>query len=336
MKFSIAPSANQFFKMTFKRREILALTSLLAVPMASYANDYPSSPINLVTPLASGDAADTAARLMGQELGKLLGVAIVVANRPGAGGSLGTQSVIRAPKDGYTMLYAQNSPLTIRRVTDPASASYDPLKDLSPLGMATRSPSVLVVRKDAPFKNFQEMVEYAKKNPNAVRIGNAGPGSVGDISVQLMSATTGTEMMSVNYKGAAPAVSDLLGGHIEGIILALGAVSAHMRSGSLRGLAISSKFPEFPDIPTLGQLGYKQEILGVWFGFFMPEGTPKNVLDTILPALEKVVKDPAIAAKLQPMGIVQEWASAQKMSEEIINEYQSVKHLLGSGAKRKS
>ena len=324
--------------MTLKRREILGLAGLLAAPLApsvSCANDYPSAPINLVTPLASGDAADTAARLMGQELSKLLGVAVVVANRPGAGGSLGTQSVIRAPKDGYTMLYAQNSPLTIRRVTDPSSAAYDPLKDLVPLGLATRSPSVLVVRKDAPFKNFKEMVEYARKNPNAVRIGNAGPGSVGDISVQLMSATTGTEMMSVNYKGAAPAVSDLLGGHIEAIILALGAVSAHMRSGSLRGLAISSKFPEFPDIPTLGQLGYKQGIQGVWFGFFMPEGTPKNVVDTVLPALEKVVKDPGIAAKLQPMGIVQDWASAQRMSEEIISEYQSVKNLLGSGEKRK-
>lgn len=291
-------------------------------------------PINLVTPLASGDAADTAARLMGQELSKLLGSAVVVVNRPGAGGSLGTQSVINAPKNGYTMLYAQNSPLTIRRVTDPDSANYDPLKDLIPLGMATRSPSVLVVRKDAPFHTFKEMAEYARKNPDAVRIGNAGPGSVGDISVQLMSAATGAQMISVSYKGAAPAINDLLGGHIDAIVLALGAVSAHMRSGSLRGLAISSKFPEFADIPTLGQLGYKQEIQGVWFGFFMPAGVPKNVVDTMLPALEKVVRNPEITARLQPMGILQEWASAEKMSEEISGEYSSVKKLLGAAQKR--
>lgn len=291
-------------------------------------------PINLVTPLASGDAADTAARLMGQELSKLLGSAVVVVNRPGAGGSLGTQSVINAPKNGYTMLYAQNSPLTIRRVTDPDSANYDPLKDLTPLGMATRSPSVLVVRKDAPFHTFKEMAEYARKNPDAVRIGNAGPGSVGDISVQLMSAATGAQMISVSYKGAAPAINDLLGGHIDAIVLALGAVSAHMRSGSLRGLAISSKFPEFADIPTLGQLGYKQEIQGVWFGFFMPAGVPKNVVDTMLPALEKVVRNPEITARLQPMGILQEWASAEKMSEEISGEYSSVKKLLGAAQKR--
>lgn len=320
--------------MMMKRREILGLAGLLAAPLAAYANDYPRMPINLVTPLASGDAADTAARLMGQELSKLLGAAVVVVNRPGAGGSLGTQSVIRAPKDGYTMLYAQNSPLTIRRVIDPANAAYDPLKDLIPLALATRSPSVLVARKDAPFKSLKELVEYARQNPDAARIGNAGPGSVGDISVQLMSAATDTRMVSVNYKGAAPAVNDLLGGHIDAIILALGAVSAHMRSGSLRGLAISSKFPEFPDIPTLGQLGYKRELQGVWFGFFLPAGTPRNIVATILPALEQVVRNPEIAARLQPMGILQEWASGEKMSEEIASEYRSVQELLGSAGKK--
>ncbi len=320
--------------MTIKRREILGLAGMLALPLSAYANDYPSAPINLVTPLASGDAADSAARLIGQELSKLLGGTVVVVNRPGAGGSLGTQSVIRAPKDGYTMLYAQNSPLTIRRVIDPVNAAYDPLKDLIPLGLATRSPSILVARADAPFKSFKELVDHARQNPNAVQIGNAGPGSAGDISVQLMSAATGTEMTSVNYKGAAPAVNDLLGGHIDGIVLALGAVSAHMRSGSLRGLAISSRFPEFPDVPTLGQLGYKQEIQGVWFGFFMPEGTPQQVLDKMLPALEKAVTNPDIAARLQPMGIVQEWAPADKLAEEIGREYQAVKTLLEASKKK--
>src|SRR5690606_28175004 len=133
-----------------KRRKILGFAGLLATPLVVRANDseYLRMPINLVTPLASGDAADTAARPMGNELGKLLGVAVTVSNRPGAGGSLGTQSVIRSPKDGYTLLYAQNSPLTIRRVIDPATAAYDPLKDLTPLALATRSPSILVARKD--------------------------------------------------------------------------------------------------------------------------------------------------------------------------------------------
>lgn len=316
-----------------KRRDILGLASLSAVPFLAQANNYPSMPISLVTPLAAGDAADRAARLMGQELGKLLDTTITVINRPGAGGSLGTQSVIRAPKDGYTLLYAQNSPLTIRRVIEPDAANYDPLQDLTPLGLTTRSPSVLVVRKDAPFKTLKEMIAYAPKAADGLRVGNAGPGSVGEISTRLINSTAGAALVPVSYKGAAPAITDLLGGHIEGVMIALGAVSTHMRSGNLRALAISSPFPEFPDVPTLRQLGYKADILGVWFGFFMPAGVPKAVLDKFVPALEKVARNADIRAQLLPVGIVQEWGSGRALSEEISDEFRSVTELLGAKGK---
>lgn len=316
-----------------KRRTFLGMSSLLAVPLISRANDYPRMPINLVTPLAAGDAADRAARLIGQELSKLLGVAVTVMNRPGAGGSLGTQAVIRAPKDGYTLLYAQNSPLTIRRVIDPEAANYDPLTDLTPLALTTRSPSVLVVHKDAPFKTIKEMVDLARQRSGGINIGNAGPGSVGEISVQLMNAAVGAPLNSVNYKGAAPAVTDLLGGYIDAVILALGAVSAHIRSGSLRALAISSPFPDFPAIPTLRKLGYNADLLGVWFGFFMPAGVPGHVIDTLLPALEQAARSPAVSAQLLPSGMTQEWGSRQALAEEIATEYRSIKELLGPTSK---
>lgn len=319
------------------RRQILAYASALSAPLiapfSAHASNYPSMPLNIVTPLASGDAADTAARLMGHELSKSLGQAVTVINRPGAGGSIGAQSVIRSPKDGYTILFAQNSPLTIRRVIDPSSASYDPTTDLIPLGLSTRSPSILVARSDSKFKTLQELVAHAKQNPSTIRIGNAGPGSVGDISVQLLSSITNTDITSVNYKGAAPAVTDLIGGHIDAIILALGAVSAHMKSGTLKGLAISSKFPEFADVPTLGQLGYKSEIQGVWFGFFMPAGTPADITTRVSAELEKVAKNPAIAAQLQPMGIIQEWADGAALTREINAEYAQVKALLEKNKK---
>lgn len=316
-----------------KRREILGAASLLALPLMARANDYPRMPITLVTPLAAGDAADRAARLMGQELSSLLGAAVTVVNRPGAGGSLGTQSVIRAPKDGYTLLYAQNSPLTIRRVIEPDAANYDPLKDLTPLALTTRSPSVLVVHKDAPFRTVKAMLDDAPKSARGILIGNAGPGSVGDISVQLMSAATGAALHSVNYKGAAPAITDLIGGHIDGVILALGAVSAHVRSGTLRAIAISSPFPEFASVPTLRQMGYKVDLLGVWFGFFMPAGVPQSVVDTMVQALEKVTRNASISAQLSPVGIVQEWGSAKVLSEEISSEYRAVRELLNSASK---
>ena len=316
-----------------KRRDILSAASLLALPFLSRAASYPSKPIELVTPLAPGDAADRAVRLMGQELAKLLGAVVTVSNRPGAGGSIGTQAVIRAPKDGYTVLYAQNSPLTIRRVIEPETANYDPLVDLIPLGLTTRSPSVLVVNKNAPFKTLKDMIEQARKGGKGIRIGNAGPGSVGEISIQLMNAATGVSFTSVGYKGASPAVTDLLGGHIEGVILALGAVSGQIRGGALRAVAISSPFPDFPDVPTLRQLGYSIELLGVWFGFFMPAGVPQDVLAKILPALEKVARDPGISAQLLPAGIAQEWASGKALSDEISREYRAVSNLLGQSPK---
>jgi len=311
------------------------MVPLLATPLTLRANDYPRMPINLVTPLAAGDAADRAARLIGQELSKSLGVAVTVMNRPGAGGSLGTQFVIRAPKDGYTLLYAQNSPLTIRRVIDPGSADYDPLKDLTPLALTTRSPSVLVARADAPFKTIKELVDYARKRPDGANIGNAGPGSVGEISVQLMKEAVGAPLSSVNYKGAAPAVTDLLGGYIDGVILALGALSGHIRAGTLRALAISSPFPEFPDVPTLRKLGYDGDILGVWFGFFMPAGVPANVIDTILPPLEQACRSPDVASQLLPSGMTQEWGSSQVLAQEISNEYRAISALLGPSSKNR-
>ncbi|MCZ2105132.1 MAG: tripartite tricarboxylate transporter substrate binding protein [Burkholderiales bacterium] len=316
------------------RRDLLSLALMSPIPVIVHANDYPTAPINIITPLAPGDAADSTVRLMAQELSTLLGVAVTIGNRPGAGGSIGTEAVIRAPKDGYTVLYAQNSPLTIRRVLDPETAAYDPAKDLTPLALTTRTPSILVARTNASFKNFKEMVEQSLRNPNSINIGNAGPGSAGDISVQLINSIAKTSIRSVNYKGAAPAISDVLGGHIEAVVLALGAVSSHMRAGTLRGLAISSRFPEFPDVPTLGQLGYPQELQGVWFAFFMPAGVPTAVADKFTRALEKVARDPAIGGKLEQMGIVQEWSSDAQLVAEMQREYSTMQGLIRRNVKQ--
>jgi tripartite-type tricarboxylate transporter receptor subunit TctC len=303
---------------------LLAACTLAALPLASQAQGWPKGPITVVVPLAAGDGGDTTARAMAEDLSKELQVPVVVQNRPGAGGALGVQSVIAAKKDGYTLLFTQNSPLTIRRVLEPQAAAYDPLRELTPLAITTRTPSVLVVNKDAPFDTFQEMVAYAKKNPGKVRIGNAGPGSAGDLSVQVINAAAGIDTVSVPYKGAAPAVTDALGGQVEGVILALGAVASHMKQGTLKAIAISSPFPELPNVPTLSKLGYPQEILGVWFAWMLPAGTPPEVAQALVPALQKAARNPAISSRLLPIGIVQEWEPASRLTAEITREYQTV------------
>jgi tripartite-type tricarboxylate transporter receptor subunit TctC len=277
-----------------------------------------------VVPLAAGDAGDTTARAMGEELSRELGVPVLVSNKPGAGGALGVQAVIAAKNDGYTLLFTQNSPLTIRRVLEPAAAAYDPLRELAPLAITTRTPSVLAVRSEAPYNTFQELVAYAKKNPGKVTIGNPGTGSAGDLSVQVINSQAGIALTSVPYKGAAPAVTDVLGGQVDGVILALGAISTHLKAGKLKALAISQPFPELAQVPTLGKLGYRQDILGVWFAWMMPAGAPPEVAQALVPALHKTARDAAIAQRLQPLGIVQDWEPATRLAAEIRREFDTV------------
>ncbi|GAB3763097.1 tripartite tricarboxylate transporter substrate binding protein [Ramlibacter monticola] len=306
------------------RIALLAVLAVSVVPLAALAADWPRGPLTIVVPLAAGDGGDTTARAMADLLAKELDTAVVVSNKPGAGGAVGVQQVIAARKDGYTLLFTQNSPLTIRRVLEPAAASYDPLRELAPLAITTRTPSVLVVRKEAPFDTFQELVAYARKNPGKLRIGNAGPGSAGDLSVQVINAVAETDLLSVPYKGAAPAVTDVLGGQVEGVILALGAVASHMKSGALKAVAISSPFPDLPHVPTLSKLGYRQDILGVWFAWMLPAGTPAEVAQVLLPALQRAARNPAVAARLLPLGIVQDWEPATRVVSEIRREYETV------------
>jgi tripartite-type tricarboxylate transporter receptor subunit TctC len=306
-----------------KRRNCIAL--LAAAPLAALAQaGWPKGPITLVVPLASGDSGDTTARVMAELLGKELDTPVVVQNKPGAGGALGVQQVIAAKKDGYTLLFTQNSPLTIRRVLEPTAASYDPLRELTPLAITSRTPAVLVVRKEAPYNSFQELVAHAKKNPGTVRIGHPGSGSAGDLGIQLINAQVGTDLASIPYKGAGPSITDALGGQIDGVLLALGVLSPHIRSGALKPLAISNPFPELPAVPTLTKLGYKQDLLGVWFAWMLPAGTPPEVAQVLVPALQKAAKDPAIAARLLPLGIAQDWEPAARVIAEIHREFETV------------
>lgn len=303
---------------------MLAGTALLLGPPSLYAQGYPKSAINMVIPLAAGDATDIAARTLAEELSKLLKVPVVAVNKPGAGGALATESVVKANKDGYTILLSTNASMNFRRVIDPETAKYDPEKDFVALGMTTRTPSVLAIRSDAPFKTFPEMVEYAEKNPGKVRVGTAGVGSIGDFTVATINSLTAAGITMVPFTGASPAVTALRGGHLEGITLALGVVSSHLKSGAMKGVVISTKFPGLPEIPTLTELGYRQKLFGIWMGFFAPAGVPAEVVNTLVPAIEKVAKMPAIASKLLSMGMVQEYATPEALVDEMREEYRSL------------
>jgi tripartite-type tricarboxylate transporter receptor subunit TctC len=306
----------------FAERIFLAC-ALVWLPATAQAQPFPSGPISLVVPLAPGDAADIAARALGEEISRLLKTPVLSINRPGAGGAVGTSAVVQARKDGHTILFAQNSALTFRAVLDPQSVTYDALRDLVPLGTASRTPSMLVVRSDAPYRTFAELIEYAKGKPGQVRIGHPGAGSVGDFCVQSINALTGTELAPIPYAGAAPAIVALRGEHIEGVVLSLGALSAHIKSGAFRGLVASSRFPEF-DIPTMRELGYQEELFGIWFSFLAPAGIPEDARKALVGAIEQAVKAPAITARLASLGILQSYATPEQTTAEIRAEFKRV------------
>jgi tripartite-type tricarboxylate transporter receptor subunit TctC len=304
--------------------QFLITVALVCLPAFALAQPFPNGPISVVVPLAPGDAADTSARLMSEEMSKLLNTPVVVVNRPGAGGAIAANNVAQAKKDGQTLLFAQNSALTFRAALDPQSASYETLRDLVPLGRTSRTPTVLVVRSDAPYKTFAEFIDYARKNPGKVNIGHPGVGSVGDFCVRLINALTGAELVGVPHTGAAPAVSALLGGHIQGVALALGALSPQIKAGTFRGITTSDRAPEFADIRTLREMGYPEDLFGVWFSFLAPAGIPDTAKKALVDAIEQAVKAPAVAARLAPLGIVQSYAGPEPMAAEIRDEYKRV------------
>jgi tripartite-type tricarboxylate transporter receptor subunit TctC len=318
-------------------REVLAMkgvaqcvvlaVALVCLPASARAQPFPAGPISVVVPLAPGDAADIAARAMGEEISRLLNTPVLVINRPGGGGVVAANSVVQARKDGQTILFAQNSALTFRVVLDPQSVSYDALRDLVPLGIASRTPSVLVVRSDAPYRSFAELIDHSKKKPGGVRIGHPGAGSVGDFCVQLINALTGAELVPIPHTGAAPAVAALRGGHIEGVVLALGALSTHIKAGTFRGIVASNPVPEFADIPTMRELGYQEELFGVWFSFLAPAGISEEARKTLVAAIEQAVKAPAITARLAPLGILQSYAGPEQMAAEIREEFKRVSEM---------
>jgi tripartite-type tricarboxylate transporter receptor subunit TctC len=307
---------------------LLAVAStLLGVALPVAAQSYPQSPITLVIPLAPGDGTDVAGRAMAEALTKLLKVAVVPINRPGGGMAIGTDSVVKAKKDGYTILITPNAALISGRIMNPDTVAYDPVKDLTHLGGATRTPVILTVKGDAPWRNLPELLEFAKKNPGKVRAATVGPGSIGHFSIETINALTGAGLTHVPFKGGAPGMTALLGGHVEIGAFSVGATSGHLKSGAMRGLVVSSKVPAFPEIPTLTELGYRQSLPGIWFAFYGPAGMPAEVTKVLVSAIEKVVKDPAIAATLAPFGMVQDYTPPDKVLAEIREEHRVLEEL---------
>lgn len=305
---------------------MLALTPLLAVPAAAQTTESPKGPITIIVPVAAGDGFDSAARILAENLATHMRTPVLVDNRPGAGGALSVAELLRGPRDGQKVLMAINASLTFRPVLQAASTNYDPFKDLQPVSLAERTPSVLVVANGLPFSDLKGMVEFARSHPGKVRLGTAGQGSIGDLDVEILNGLTNAGILSVPFKGSGPAITAMRGGHVEGVIVSLGSVSGTLKAGAAKAIALSDKFPGYESVPTLKELGYPQDLIGVWTAFVVPAGVPESTRKTLEEAFARSLQDPAVNTRILPLGILNDYQPPARvitmMREEtaVVNE----------------
>lgn len=307
------------------RRSILIATlgivgTLLSTP--SMAQAYPSKPIKLIIPFPAGGATDIVGRVVAQQLGVELGQTVVVDNRAGAAGVIGSESVARAAPDGYTILLSTSSTHTIGPILNP-KIPYSPIKDFTPIMYLAASPQVVVVPLSSPAKTMPELIDYIKKNPGKLNFGSAGTGGIPHLSTERFLAMTGTKMTHVPYKGTALAMPDLMAGRLDLMFDSISVSLPHIRDGKVRALAVTSPKPSSvaPDIPTLSQFVPGYESL-TWFGVFGPAGLPPAIQDKLNQALNKAIQNPTLLAQFAKLGFDAAGGTpaefAKKMADETV------------------
>jgi tripartite-type tricarboxylate transporter receptor subunit TctC len=290
-----------------------------------HAQPYPNHPIQLIIPIPAGGGGDVNGRILVEELGRILGQQIIVTNKPGASDTLGTDALAKSKKDGYTLGYTSSAAMVYSRVTNPESVPYDPVKDFDPLGLHTFFPLSVAVQASSPWKTFNELVDYAKKNPGKLRVSTAGVGSTSNFDVEIVQSLTGAQFTHVPFKGGEAVVTALLGGHVEVSFDIVGKFMPHVEGGKLRLLLVSRRVSSLPNLPTIAELGYKRDLLSGWHAMFGPAGMPDEVKKILIPAIEKAVKHPEGKSKIEKMGYVVEYKSPEELRKLIIDDYETAK-----------
>lgn len=308
------------------RRSFLKFQISLAAfaPMlagSALAQSWPSQNITLVVPFTPGGSTDILARLLGQRLGDALGKAVVIENRPGAGGSVASTAVARAAPDGHTLIMGHIGTLGVNPSLY-ANLQYDPIKSFSHLSMLASVHNILVVHPSLPVKNVQELIAYAKANPGKLNYATGGNGSAAHIAMAAFMVATGTEMTHVPYRGTAPAVSDLLSGVVQLTMTGAPAVLPHARAGTLRALGISSekRLASANDIPTIAEQGVANFEASQWYGIVGPAGMPQPIIDRLNAEIRKAMTDPEIVAALAREGAEAWVTSPEELRAHISKE----------------
>ncbi len=286
-------------------RCMLALTAgaLVVSAAATAAMPYPSRPIRVIVPFPAGGGTDIIAREVTSKVAMSTGWTFVVDNKPGSGGNLGVDAAAKAPADGYTIVLGQTSNLAI----NPSLYSrlpYDPVKDLAPISLVASAPLVLVTPVDSPYKTLADVIKAGKAKPGAINFASPGNGTVAHLGGELLQKTAGVKFTHVPYKGAAQAVTDLIGGQVELYMASVPTLLGHIRNNKLRPLAVTSlkRLNDLPQVPTVAESGYPGFDTATWFGFVAPTATPKDVVARLNAEFNKALQSPALAKTLNDQG----------------------------------
>ena len=291
--------------MKLPRRAFLHLAAgaaaLPAMSRIAWAQAYPTRPVRIIVPFAPAGTTDVAARLIGQWLSERFGQQFVVENRPGAGGNIGIEAVVRAPPDGYTLLMTDPSPTISASLYDKLSFNF--VHDIAPISVVLRSPFVIVVNPAVPAKTIAEFIAYAKANPGKVNMGSAGTGSTQHVAGELFKMMAAVDMVHVPYRGGGPALTDLLAGQVQVLFLPPAISIEHIRTGRLRALAVTTaiRFEALPDIPSAGEFVASYEA-STWFGVGVPRSTPRDLIYKLNQEINAGLADPKIKARLVELG----------------------------------
>jgi tripartite-type tricarboxylate transporter receptor subunit TctC len=264
---------------------------------------WPQRPVRIIVPYAAGGNSDGMARMVAQRLGDAFGQTFVVENRLGANGAIATEAVARSAADGYTLLWAVTPPVAINPAL--TKVNYDPIKDFAPISAVAVNAFVLVVNKSFPPKTVAEFIAYVRAQPNKLSYSESGVGSLTHLTMALFLKRAGLQMTNVSYRGNAPALTDVVAGHLPAMFSSIADAIPQAAAGSIRLLAVSSKerAPQLPDIPTVAESGFPGFNVLTWNGLMAPAGTPKEVVDKIAAKIGHSVKDPQFAARLDQYGV---------------------------------
>lgn len=279
-----------------------AFVWLMAAPVMAQ-NKYPDRPITIVVPSAPGGSTDFTARLIAEPLSRALGQPVVIENKAGAAGNIGNQAVARAKPDGYTLLLAYSG----YQVGNPhlfKKSGWDPIKDFTPIAMLTRAPQVLATKTDIPAKNLKELIAYAKAHPDKLNYASSGNGSIQHIAGELFKQMTGTSIQHIPYKGAGPAVQDLLGGQVDLFFTTPASVVSHIKAEKLKGMVVTSnaRLSSLPQIPTSKEADLSEFTIDSWFALYAPAGTPPEIVNQINSEIAKILAMPEIKKKAEDAG----------------------------------